>query len=72
MRTYPNIGSWSAVQMKGLKTIQDDQLRFWCNFVQFLTILPPEMIQMTPGVEAKTQKTFGNVCNGPYLVYEVH
>ena len=26
MRTYPNIGSWSAVQMKGLETIQADQM----------------------------------------------
>ena len=26
VRTYPNIGSWSAVQMKGSKTIQADQI----------------------------------------------
>ena len=35
MRTYPNIRSRSAVQMRGLKTIQEDQmvekLDFWSN-----------------------------------------
>ena len=72
MRTYPNIWSWSAVQMKGLKTIQDDHLRFLCNFVQFLTKLPPEMIQMTPWCPGWNPKTHGNVCNGPYHVYKVH
>ena len=36
--TFPNIKSWSAVQMKGLKTIKDDQMAekwaFWSNWPQ--------------------------------------
>ena len=53
VRTYPNIRSWSTVQMKGLKPIQDNQLRFLCNFWQYY---PLKWSKWPPDVEVKTQK----------------
>ena len=66
--------TWSpcTVLIHLLRLITLSQMTKITIFVHFLTILPPGIIQMTPWCRGENPKTYGNVCNGPYLVYKVH